>query len=142
MKNIEPSEETLASRKRRRRRINLRRYQRQYARRAKPPAQPNRAARRAHMIKPQQNFKHEAPAVPFLPLFSKGKFFDFQHLLDFFKLPLGPPPPPKQKHFYEEFHDAQGRKLLREVRNIDRRPLKEIRRTRREQTLRPEKEST
>lgn len=115
--------------------IRFDRYTRQYARREPPP--PGRAARQAEprRIRPMGSTPLGARLLG-VDLMSKRDFgWSLASLVDLFRLRVQGPPIAKQKRFYEEFHDAKGRKLLREVRVIDRRPLKEIRRTRREQVV-------
>lgn len=98
----------------------------------------NRAARRAHLQPEAARVVFpERPRIGLLAGLTKMDSLvrSLEGLVDLFKIRLPGPPIAKPKRAYEEFHDAQGRRMLREVRVIDRRPLKEIRRTRREQVV-------
>jgi hypothetical protein len=101
---------------------NFDRHTRRFERHA-PPG-PNRIARRAHL---------QPDAAPAEPFSSEKQRSMMARLTDFF-LPRHKDMAPKPKPMYSQRVAETKQVLLREVRNVDRRLLSEIRRAKRHQT--------
>jgi hypothetical protein len=105
---------------------NFDRYTRRFERHR--PLGPNRIARRAHLQ------PGASPAEPFSPE-KQGTMIE--RLKNFFFPGAKPPRPPKSPTSQYVRLSADNPALLREVRNVDRRLLSEIRRAKRHQPKEP-----